>query len=69
MVLEDAAVLPRCVAESSDVPGAFRAYQSARLPRTSHIQKVSIDNNWLRTGANADWVYGYDAWTVPLDSI
>lgn len=66
MALEDAAILSRCVAESRDMPSAFRAYEAARLPRASHIQKVSRDNDWLRTGSNVDWVYGYDAWSAPL---
>jgi salicylate hydroxylase len=30
------------------------------------VQLGSRGNNWLREGGNADWVYGYDAWTVPL---
>jgi len=25
-------------------------------------------NNWLRAGGNADGVYGYDAWSVPLEA-
>lgn len=67
MALEDAAILSRCVAESADVHSAFRAYEATRLPRSRRIQKVSSDNDWLRTGSNADWVYGYDAWSAPLE--
>ena len=30
------------------------------------IQIGSRGNQWMKTQGNADWVYGYDAWTVPL---
>jgi len=36
------------------------------MERASQIQVGSRGNNWLRSGGNADWVYGYDAWSVPL---
>jgi salicylate hydroxylase len=26
----------------------------------------SRGNEWLKEGGNADWVYGYDAWSTPL---
>ena len=35
---------------------------------TSQIQFGSRGNQWLKDGGNADWVYGYDAWTVPTPS-
>ncbi|MFT8245103.1 FAD-dependent monooxygenase [Roseomonas sp. BN140053] len=64
--IEDAVVLARCLAEEADTPAALRRYEAARLDRTSRIQLGSRGNAWLRDGGNADWVYGYDAWTVPL---
>ena len=39
-----------------------------RMERASQIQVGSRGNNWLRQGGNADWVYGYDAWKVPLEA-
>ena len=67
MGLEDAAVLSRCLdEEGSDVAAALRRYERARLERTSRIQRGSQQNDWLRADTNADWVYGYDAWTEPL---
>jgi salicylate hydroxylase len=45
---------------------AFVGYQASRLERTSRIQLGSRGNQWLKAGGNADWVYGYDAWRVPL---
>jgi 2-polyprenyl-6-methoxyphenol hydroxylase-like FAD-dependent oxidoreductase len=67
--MEDAAVLARCLAEADcdDVAAAFRRYEAHRKPRTSRIQAISSANTWMR-GGNDDtsWLYGYDAWSVPL---
>ena len=68
--MEDAAVLARCLDEvdGQDIPGAFRRYEAHRKPRTSRIQAVSSANTWMRGGSDdPSWLYGYDAWTVPLD--
>ncbi|MFT8274833.1 FAD-dependent monooxygenase [Kerstersia gyiorum] len=72
MAIEDGVVLARCLAdvESADAGAVARAlqqFEQARQARTSRVQLGSRGNNWLREGANADWVYGYDAWTTPLD--
>ena len=66
--VEDAVVLARCLAEPSfaSVEAALQAFQDSRLARTSQIQIGSRGNNWLKAGSNADWVYAYDAWGVPL---
>ena len=45
---------------------ALKRYESARKERTARVQIGSRGNEWLRDGGNADWVYGYDAWSVPL---
>ena len=69
MALEDAVVLARCLDdEDCDSPeAAFAAYEAARKARASVVQAGSSANNWMRTdGTNPDWLYGYDAWTVPL---
>jgi salicylate hydroxylase/6-hydroxynicotinate 3-monooxygenase len=67
--VEDAAVLARCLAEvdGDDVSGAFTRYEAHRKPRTSRIQAISSANTWMK-GGNDDtsWLYGYDAWNVPL---
>ena len=44
----------------------LRAYEAARRDRTAAIQRGSLANEWLKEGGNADWVYGYHAWTAPL---
>jgi 2-polyprenyl-6-methoxyphenol hydroxylase-like FAD-dependent oxidoreductase len=67
--IEDAAVLARCLTDLPDFATAFGVFEQHRKPRTSRIQAISSANTWLRTpDANPDWLYGYDAWTVPLSS-
>ncbi len=66
--IEDGAVLSRCLAgvDRDGVGEALRRYEATRKPRTSRIQVTSAQNTWLKTPHDADWVYGYDAWTEPL---
>ena len=66
--IEDAAVLARCLdgIERDGIAGALGRYEATRKPRTSRIQQTSAQNTWLKEPHDADWVYGYDAWTVPL---
>jgi salicylate hydroxylase/6-hydroxynicotinate 3-monooxygenase len=66
--IEDAAVLSRCLdgVDRDGIADALQRYERARLDRTATIQRTSAQNTWLRGNTNADWVYGYDAWTVPL---
>jgi salicylate hydroxylase/6-hydroxynicotinate 3-monooxygenase len=68
MAIEDAAVLSRCLdgVECEGVADAFRRFEATRKERTSKVQATSRANTWLRGKTDADWVYGYDAWTVPL---
>lgn len=66
--IEDAIVLARHLedADTSTVEAALKGYESSRLSRTAEIQRGSRANDWLKAGGNADWVYEYDAWRVPL---
>jgi salicylate hydroxylase len=68
MAIEDAVVLARHLegVAAGDAPEALKRYEEARIERASKIQLGSRGNNWLREGGNADWVYAYDAWTVPV---
>jgi salicylate hydroxylase/6-hydroxynicotinate 3-monooxygenase len=69
--MEDAAVLSRCLAEARgrDFEGAFARYEAHRKPRTSRIQAISSANTWMQGGdEDTSWLYGYDAWNVPLDA-
>ena len=67
--IEDAAVLARCLeaVDGEDLEGAFKRYAAHRKPRTSRIQAISSANTWMRTAeGDPAWLYGYDAWNVPL---
>jgi salicylate hydroxylase/6-hydroxynicotinate 3-monooxygenase len=64
--IEDAAVLSRCLDEDTSFEEAFRRFEATRKERTSRIQLTSHKNQWMSTRTDPDWVYGYDAWTVPL---
>ncbi len=68
MAIEDAVVLSRVLegAGPQEIPAKFKHYEEARKDRTALVQRESRGNEWLKEGGNADWVYGYDAWTVPL---
>jgi salicylate hydroxylase len=66
MAIEDAVVLSRAIDQMADVPSALRAYESARRDRTAKIQIGSRGNQWMKTQGNADWVYGYDAWSAAV---
>jgi salicylate hydroxylase/6-hydroxynicotinate 3-monooxygenase len=48
------------------VAEAFRRYESTRKERTARIQLTSRENTWMREKTDANWLYGYDAWQVPL---
>jgi salicylate hydroxylase len=66
MAIEDGVVLGRQFegVTAEGIPAALARYEALRLERASQIQVGSRGNNWLRAGGNADWVYGYDAWSV-----
>ena len=67
--MEDAAVLARCLAdvEGDDIERAFGRYEAHRKPRTSRIQAISSANTWMQGGdEDPSWLYGYDAWNIPL---
>ena len=59
------AVLEAC--PDCDLAGAFTRDEAHRKPRTSRIQAISSANTGMK-GGNEDtsWLYGYDAWNVPL---
>jgi 6-hydroxynicotinate 3-monooxygenase len=71
--MEDAVVLTRCLQDIGkdmssgvDILAAFNRYERTRKQRTSDIQFHSRENKWLHRSADTDWVYGYDALSVPL---
>jgi salicylate hydroxylase/6-hydroxynicotinate 3-monooxygenase len=68
MAIEDAAVLSRCLdgVDRDGVADAFRRFEATRKERTTRVQDTSRKNIWLKQKTDGDWVYGYDAWNVPL---
>jgi len=69
MAIEDAAVLARlldAVDERAGIPDAFRRFEATRKERTSRVQLTSRANTWLSGRTEVDWVYSYNALTVPL---
>jgi salicylate hydroxylase/6-hydroxynicotinate 3-monooxygenase len=66
--MEDAVVLARCLrgADRHGIAEAFRRCETNRKERTARIQKESSINVWMKTKPDTDWLYGYDAWNVPL---
>jgi 6-hydroxynicotinate 3-monooxygenase len=67
MAIEDAAILVRCIDEANgNYADAFRRYRNNRIERTTAMQGSSRENVWLRDPTDPEWVYGYDATTVPL---
>ena len=70
MALEDAVILSRCLegATRQEMNERFKSYEATRLPRCSAVQAGSSANNWMRNATNPDWLYGYDAWTAPLEN-
>ena len=68
MAIEDAVVLARALdSDPDDIDAALARYETERKPRTARVQESSLANDWLKKAGNADWVYGYNASTTPLN--
>jgi 2-polyprenyl-6-methoxyphenol hydroxylase-like FAD-dependent oxidoreductase len=62
--------LARCLEEvqGEAIEDAFHRYEAHRKPRTSRIQAISSANTWMKSGdEDTSWLYGYDAWSIPLN--
>jgi 6-hydroxynicotinate 3-monooxygenase len=68
MAIEDAAVLSRCIAQFSHPATAFVRYAAVRIPRVAEVQRISIENTWMRGATETDWFFGYDPCIAPLDA-
>ena len=68
MAIEDSAILSRCLAglSAADLPRALQNYENSRRERTSKMQVSSHNNQWHANPVDANWVYGFDAWTAKL---
>ena len=52
--------------QSTEMRQISSRLDASRKERTAKIQIGSRGNQWMKGQGNADWVYGYDAWNVPL---
>ena len=70
MAIEDAAILSRCLQgiERDGVAAAFARYARNRQQRTAKMQLTSRANDWGKSAADPDWVYGYNAWTTAISA-
>jgi 6-hydroxynicotinate 3-monooxygenase len=66
MAVEDGAILSRCLAAFGDLAEALRCYEATRIPRVADVQRISIENSWMRGPTDTDWFYCYDPCTAPL---
>ena len=66
MAIEDGAILSRCLAQFNDAAEAFRWYSATRIDRVGEVQRISIENSWMRGPTETDWFYCYDACIAPL---
>ncbi len=74
MAIEDAYVLARALSCSpEDITAALRAYEAARVPRTTQVQlasrrqaKIFHQNSRGSTDLNADWIYEFDPTREPI---
>jgi 6-hydroxynicotinate 3-monooxygenase len=66
MAVEDGAILGRCLETFDDHSIAFRWYEASRIPRVAEVQRISIENSWMRGPTETDWFYCYDPCTATL---
>jgi 6-hydroxynicotinate 3-monooxygenase len=66
MAVEDAAILSRCLIAFGDREEAFASYMATRIPRVADVQRISLENSWMRGPTDTDWFYCYDPCTAPL---
>ena len=66
MAVEDGAILSRCLSTVEEPAQAFRWYEATRIPRVANVQRISIENSWMRGPTETDWLYCYDPYTAPL---
>jgi 6-hydroxynicotinate 3-monooxygenase len=66
MAIEDGAILSRCLNDIEDYAEAFRWYEATRVDRVSEVQRISVENSWMRGPTDTDWFYCYDPCVAPL---
>ena len=51
-----------------DPAEAFRCYEATRIPRVGEVQRISVENSWMRGPTETDWFFCYDACRRPWRS-
>src|SRR5215472_14002760 len=58
--------LDTLLGDDREAAEAFRCYEATRIPRVSEVQRISIENSWMRGPTDVDWFYRYDPCVAPL---
>jgi 6-hydroxynicotinate 3-monooxygenase len=66
MAIEDGAILSRCIEKFDEPQEAFLWYKATRIPRVADVQRISIENSWMRGPTDTDWLYRYDPCVAEL---
>ena len=66
MAIEDGAILSRCLDQFDDPDEAFFCYEATRIERVAAVQRISIENSWMRGPTETEWFYCYDPCVAPL---
>ncbi len=66
MAIEDGAILSRCLERFDSAAEAFAWYEATRIPRVADVQRISIENSWMRGPTETDWFYCYDPFVAAL---
>jgi 6-hydroxynicotinate 3-monooxygenase len=66
MAIEDGAILSRCLERFDSAAEAFICYAATRIPRVADVQRISIENSWMRGPTETDWFYCYDPCVAAL---
>ena len=66
MAIEDGAILSRCLDKFDSAEEAFAWYAATRIPRVADVQRISIENSWMRGPTETDWFYCYDPCVAAL---
>ena len=66
MAIEDAAILSRCLAELDEPAEPTAGTRRRGFDRVGEVQRISIENSWMRGPTDTDWFYCYDPCVAPL---
>lgn len=68
MAIEDAALLAQAIDACGTPEAAFALYQEKRIPRVGDVQRISVENSWLREPGDTSWFFGYDPFSEKMEA-